>query len=316
MMTGETKIPPLELKPETAPPSDSSSQETSVEDTTTSKQSEDAWFDALDSDGDDYEVEATPPQEATLPATPQEQEAERPEDPKPEPQAQPKTPEPAQQEPPAQEPVPEPQAEPQQAQAAETQTTESTPPASVDDLVQALESNQSDLIDRLSKDAFALTEKDVEALEEDAAAYIPQLLARTHLQSVGAALRYIQALVPQMVAQATTQAAEGEKAVNAFYEKWPQLKDAKYEQEVQKAAATYRQLYPDAPLADVIDNVGGMVMVRHGLVPQQQPQPQAEPAPAPVQAKAEPYAPPGATRSPAPPMNSTQGIWDGFDSFN
>lgn len=242
---------------------------------------------------------AEPPSEAPAP------------EPKPTPAPTPeKAPPPAT--PPAPEPpkVPEPKpAEPPQA-ASPSPTEAKAPPTAADpaarppldpsdpaSLATHLQENESAMIDHVAKAYFQITPQEMEELETNVGEAIPKLLAKTFVKMQSNMLQQMSRLVPGMV-QRTSEAIQRNVENEArFFAKWPQLKPqdaakaAEYAQTMRTMAVTYRQMYPQATLDKMIDDLGPLVMMRVGVNPAQVVA--APPAPP----KPQPFVPatPGAT---------------------
>ena len=192
------------------------------------------------------------------------------------------------------------------------QEEEVEPPTTVQDLLDSFENKESEIVDALAQARYSLSQEDIDLLETDASAAVPKLLAKAHLQAVGASLKYMQALVPSMVQQQTMAMNTAREAETAFFDAFPALRE--HRAEALKAAQTYRSVYPKASRDEMIQNVGAVVMQKLGLSAQPPVAQNTPPAPKPSQP---PHRPAGAVGSPvtaAPPQaNPWAGLWTDFE---
>lgn len=194
-----------------------------------------------------------------------------------------------------------PKVEPAQPKALELDTPEGTKPAPTElpstpaadvgarldpydpvALVGALRQNEEAAVSHIAETVFKLSEKDIEALENDVVGTVPKLLAKAVVQAQMNALQVVGKLFPAMAArhQAVTQ-KHGENE-SQFYRAWPQIEQGKHGALVNELGSLYRRMNPDAPLEKMIDDVGPLVMMRLGLplTPRQQQAPQTPAVPA------------------------------------
>lgn len=143
------------------------------------------------------------------------------------------------------------------------QPTPSSPPLSLDEpglIAEALMSNQEEIVNNLAAKEFALTDKDLEALEKDAPGHIPHLLARAHLKSQVNLWRQLAQVVPRMVQKQIGVMRKSMEAENAFYSAWPQLDRQKHGPIIQQYATLFRQANPQATRQQMIEALGPIVM--------------------------------------------------------
>lgn len=240
---------------------------------------------------------APKPEEAPPPATP----------PAPEP---PKAPEPKPAVPPAAASPSPTEAPPQPASPAAAPAQPPLDPSDPASLATHLQENEAAMIDHVAKAYFQITPQEMEELETNVGEAIPKLLAKTFVKMQGNMLQQMSRLVPGMV-QRTSEAIQRNVENEArFFTKWPQLKPqdpqkaAEYAQTMRTMAVTYRQMYPQATLEKMIDDLGPLVMMRVGVNPTQVVA--APPAPP----KPQPFVPatPGATAVSHTPVEEDSAI--------
>lgn len=177
---------------------------------------------------------------------------------------------------PAQQPVQQPV---QQRPAGATQQAPEPQPArepTIEQIRAGLTQNHDALVGHLAQTTFQLSPAEVEALETDAVAAIPRLLARTAIAAANSSLGQIQKLVPQLVQQALMSHDTGREAEGQFYAAWPQLNAQEHGPVVMQMASAIRAANPQMSRADAIKLVGSAVCAHFGLPVQQS---QARPAP-------------------------------------
>lgn len=198
--------------------------------------------------------------------------------------AQPTPPAPAQPgaeaQPPAQ---PEPPAQPQPAEATPPPgPQEPSPPPSPAEpgrLAQSMVENEEFLIDQLATREFNLKPEEIEALNEDATAYVPKLLAKVHLKGQINMMRQLQQVVPAMVQAQMQVLRRNTQNEDQFFSRWPELDRVKHGDTVRNYARIWRQANPNASLNDMIEDLGPMVMMKAKVAPGSRPS-QAGPQPA------------------------------------
>lgn len=213
--------------------------------TTTTKESVDnELFDfGVDSDGNPLEAEelepivtdvqpATTPQEAAPPpASPQ---ATTPQQPAPQ------TP---------QEPSPE---------ASEPRP--SFTPADPISMARAMAANEAAFVEHLAQTEFALTQEDIQGLEEDAVSYTPKLLARTYMKMQLNLMGHLARVVPAMIQAHNQTTSQNSERETSFYAKWPDLNKKEYKDTVQRYARAYRSANPQASFEQMTEELGPMLM--------------------------------------------------------
>lgn len=119
--------------------------------------------------------------------------------------------------------------------------------------------------DLLAQHHYALSEEDMARLDTEPQEFIPRLAARIYLDAVSAAISQVVNYLPRMVRQVNEQDAVNSQSENAFFERWPDLKQ--HQQKVIAIGQTYRQMNPQATAEQFINEVGAAAMVSLRLDP-------------------------------------------------
>lgn len=188
----------------------------------------------------------------------------------------------------------QPQAQTPQAPAPQAPQTDLSPSDPVG-MAAAMEQNAPALIQHLAETRFQLTPEEVQEVETDAVAAIPKLLAKVHLHSQIAMQRFLAQAVPGMIQRHTQVSTANSEAENKFFDTHKALgldkTNTQHRQAAVRLAKMYRQMYPQAPLDQLIQDIGPMVVKAVGAVPgAPQPQAQAQ-APGTVMAGGVPFRP-------------------------
>lgn len=280
---------------------------------------EDSFDGMFEPDDDDFDWNGmgAQPQQPQQPPTPQ---------PAP---PQPQTAPPTQQQPPATQSV-TPGQQPSAAQpsgAAPQEPGQQAPtfsPAEPGRLAEAMQRDYDQIVPEVARRDFALSQEDVQALETDAAAFIPTLLARLYVRSQVNLFRQMQSTVPAMLQQLTARQAAYSENEGKFYARWPGIDKTKHGAVVAKLGRLYRQNNPDATLDQMIEDLGPAVAMAAKIDPATM---ATAVAPQPAAAQPSAFQPTGMTRvqpspfrpaggggaSPQPsPQAPQMGPWDGL----
>lgn len=186
--------------------------------------------------------QATPPQQTPAPQTPQ--------------------PQPAQGQPAATPPQP---GQPGQPEATAPRLPT---PAEPERIAQALLSDIEALSQHLAgTDEFKLSEKDIEAINEDVTAAIPQLMARTYIRAHASSMAQMAKVVPAMIARYMKVTEARDKSAAKFYARWPDIQKDQHSEVVDRLAATYRRENPSATLEQMVEELGPLVMMVAKIAP-------------------------------------------------
>jgi len=115
-------------------------------------------------------------------------------------------------------------------------------------------------VDALEKSVYALPPEVVEELDTNPSKVIPKLAATLHMQVLSAALTQVANLFPSMLAVHNDQASHSKQTEDKFFGEYPKLKG--HEALVQRIAATYRQMNPNATYEQIAPEVAAMAMVQ------------------------------------------------------
>lgn len=116
---------------------------------------------------------------------------------------------------------------------------------------------------------YALPEDLAARLATEPEKVLPTLAARVH-QAVERGMRqYMAQAVPQFLQQYQAVTEANTKAKEAFYGRWPSLKN--YEKQVQEVGAMFRQMNPKATPEDAIERIGATVCAAMGITPDAKP---------------------------------------------
>lgn len=110
---------------------------------------------------------------------------------------------------------------------------------------------------------YALPEEDAVALQVEPEKVLPKLAANLHAAIYQDVLQRVVTEAPALIERTLTQRTETQKAEEAFYERWGNLRDRPVE--VQRVAAMWRQMYPNASLAEAIEGIGTAASALLGL---------------------------------------------------
>jgi hypothetical protein len=115
--------------------------------------------------------------------------------------------------------------------------------------------------------AFELSPEIVAEMETDAVRAVPKVLAKTFMHSVSTSLRYMQQIVPQMIARELAKAKASTDVEKAFFGKFSQLDAAKHGKDIVAFAQMFRQQNPQMTQDELFTRVGAATMAMHGIVP-------------------------------------------------
>jgi len=142
----------------------------------------------------------------------------------------------------------------------------------------------------VASNVYAMSEEQIQKLDEGDTTVIPQMMARVYMDAVTGAVAHMLTKLPGLVEQTLQSREQSSELENRFYTAWPVLKDEKYGTEVERFGQVYRQLNPNAAPDDFIRDVGAQLVVALKL-PQGGGNGAAVPKVAAVQPAAKPYVP-------------------------
>lgn len=275
----------------------------SPEETSPQPLAEDAFagFGAIDDE--EGEIVATPTEKPAAPAAP----ATPTEKPAPAEAAKPA----------AQEEKPAPTEQPVQPGQPEAQVPQLPTPAEPAKIAQALLGDIDALSEHLAGTDFKLSEGDIEAINADFVSAVPKLMARTFVRAQASAMAQMERVIPAMVDRYMKVSKARDASEGKFYGRWPDIKKDQHGQIVDRLAATYRRENPQAPLEQMVEELGPLVMMVAKITPKVGAAPQqngsgGRPL---VAAGRQPPPPPfqPAVGGPAsPPQAPEASPWDGY----
>jgi len=173
----------------------------------------------------------------------------------------------APEEPPAEAPQEEAPAEAeapvQQEEPAPAQQEAQAPPALTPE---ALAKARNDAIQRIAQ-RFTFTDEERESLREEPDKVLPSLAARLQVETYEMVLAALHSVLPTLIGQAIQGHQVAQTTHSKFLERWPELKDPRYEPVIREVAAQYRKAFPNATPEDAIEDIGRIAMRKLGIKP-------------------------------------------------
>lgn len=137
-----------------------------------------------------------------------------------------------------------------------------TPPYQFTPTPEQIEAFRTQVLDGLAK-AYAVSPEDAAALQLEPEKVLPKLAANVHAQIYSQIMTEINQRAPAIVEQVMRSQTAAQKAEEAFYGRWPQLRG--HEEHVTRAAMIYRQMSPQTGLNEAIEATGRMVHAALGI---------------------------------------------------
>lgn len=134
---------------------------------------------------------------------------------------------------------------------------------------------------------YTLSEEDATALQVEPEKVLPRLAANVHAAIYDDVLRRVYAEAPALIERSLRQQTETQRAEEAFYGRWADLRG--HTAEVERVAVMWRQMYPQATLEQAIEGIGTAAKALLGLG--------GAAAPAPMEAPRAPPPPPAGPSS-------------------
>lgn len=171
-----------------------------------------------------------------------------------------------------------------------------TPPYQFTPTPEQIEAFRTQVLNGLAE-MYKVSPEDATALQLEPEKVLPKLAANVHAQIYSQVMTEINQRAPALIEQVLTQRTQSQRAEEAFYGRWPQLRG--HDNEVTRAAMIYRQMSPQTDLQTAIEATGRMVHAALGI-PYEGGQAAAVPPPPPP-----PPPPAGPTaRAAAPPRSN------------
>ena len=143
---------------------------------------------------------------------------------------------------------------------------------------------------------YVVSEADAERLITEPHKVLPEMAAKIMLDSFDASVSIMASMLPKMIADVVQKQSQADTAQKAFFDQWPQLAKPELAPEIQRVAAMYRQLNPNAPLKKALSDIGALVATTLGLPLQSVASVQNAPAPV---MRPVPFVPGGAGSTPS-----------------
>jgi hypothetical protein len=148
---------------------------------------------------------------------------------------------------------------------------------------------------------FAMSPEDIEALNSDFVGALPKMLARTVVKVQQQQLMMFAKLVPQILNRYNTDLKKHTANEDKFYQRWPGLSREQHGELINRYAAVYRQMNPQANLEQMIEQLGPMLYMAARVTP-----PVGQPAVAPQRVQTNGASPPAGFVPAAPGVASQQ----------
>lgn len=113
--------------------------------------------------------------------------------------------------------------------------------------------------DTLAREVYGMSEDEVSLAMTEPDKVLPQLAAKVHMQVLDSAVSGIMANLPNMVNAVIKQNAAATEREDAFFQRWPSLKDHK--DTVMKVIRVYREVNPGVGGEQAINDIGAQVSV-------------------------------------------------------
>jgi hypothetical protein len=120
-------------------------------------------------------------------------------------------------------------------------------------------------MDALAAERFKLSPEEVSALDTDAVAAIPHVMARVYYEAMQSTLLHIQNMVPQVVMNMIKVQKQNDDVENAFYGRFKALDRTKHHGDVVQFAQMLRGTNPQISQEDLFAMIGAAVMAKHQL---------------------------------------------------
>jgi hypothetical protein len=134
-----------------------------------------------------------------------------------------------------------------------------------------LTQHEGEAIGHLAETVFKLSPQEIEALETDVVGTVPKLLAKAFVKSQQVTLNQMARMLPVMIQRQTVALKQNAEHESRFYSRWPDIKPDVHGQLVQRYAATYRKMNPQASADEMIEHLGPMIMMVAKITPSLQP---------------------------------------------
>lgn len=128
-------------------------------------------------------------------------------------------------------------------------------------LARAIQANEQATVEHVAQTLFALSQEDAQALETDVLGTVPKLFAKAFVKSQVNQLMQLAQIVPEMVRRASADLRNHTQNEDTFYSTWPQIDRQKHGDLVKRYGITYRAMNPQATRAQMIADLGPLIMM-------------------------------------------------------
>lgn len=140
-----------------------------------------------------------------------------------------------------------------------------------------LAANRAQVVDIVAKEAYGLTEAEMDEIQMSPNVGIPKLAARIHVNAVQGVLAHVAQQIPLVVNGILEGRQRQADLEGKFYGAWPQLDKGKHDMTVRQLAAAYRHVHPESSFDEMTRMVGSQAVVALGLQQAQAPAAAAPP---------------------------------------
>lgn len=108
---------------------------------------------------------------------------------------------------------------------------------------------------------YSVSEQDARALMVEPEKVLPRLLSKVHVDVLEAAVAGIAQQLPNLVSAVIRNREVQVETTKQFFGRWPQLAKTEYVPTIQNTLKAYRQMHPQKPINELIDEAGATVML-------------------------------------------------------
>lgn len=134
-------------------------------------------------------------------------------------------------------------------------------------LAESMRANEGAIIEQLASRTFALSEADNQALETNAAAFIPQVMARVYFASQVNMLKQMERIIPALTGRLNKVNSANKANEDKFYQRWPDIKPDQHGETILRLARAYRQMNPNVGLDQLIEELGPIALMTLKIQP-------------------------------------------------
>lgn len=161
--------------------------------------------------------------------------------------------------------------QPAQPTTAQQPAQAGTPQAAEGDLIAQVRANldagREVYAKALAEQVYQMTEDQANEVLVEPQKVLPQLAARVHLEVTQNVLGTLAQVLPGVVLGVQTAQRQQAELEDKFFQAWPTLDKSADYNEVMSLARVFRSQYPNAPVEEMIKQVGAMAVVKLGKLP-------------------------------------------------